>query len=166
VTGQRIVLVGSMGSGKTTIGRALAVRLGWRYWDNDAELRRVAGREAADVVATEGADRLHAIEADVFAEALAAPPPVVVSAPGSAALDPALPERLAGEYVVWLRARPDTLAARVAAGPERPFVTADPAAVAALDAVRRPVFAAVATIVVDVDDAAVEDVVERIVSFR
>lgn len=153
----RIVLVGMMGSGKTTVGRALAARLGWPYWDNDGALRARTGRDVAEVLLDEGSERLHDLEYAVLLDALAAPPPYVVSAPGSAALHPAARSRLAEEYVVWLRARPDTLAARVAGGPSRPFLGgADVAAtVLALDAERRDGFAAIATYVVDVDDRTV-----------
>jgi shikimate kinase len=166
MTPGRIVLVGSMGAGKTTVGRALAARLGWPYWDNDAELHRLAGAPVTKVAA-EGTERLHAVEAAVLRAALAAPPPLVVAAPGSAALDPSLADALAGERVVWLRASLATLAARVADGPARPLLGAAPGPVtpvAALDAARRPGFAALATQVVDVDGVPVEEIVDAIVA--
>jgi shikimate kinase len=157
---RRIVLVGSMGAGKTTVGRALAGRLGWPYWDNDAELLRLAGAPVTEVAA-EGTERLHEVEAAVLRAALASPPPLVVAAPGSAALDPSLAGALAGERVVWLRASAATLAARVAGGPARPLLGTAP--VAALDAARRPGFAALAGQVVDVDGVPVDEIVDAIV---
>ena len=153
----RIVLIGTMGSGKTTVGRALAARLGRAYLDNDAALRTATGRTPAEVLAAEGEERLHALEAEVLAASLRAEGPAVVSAPGSVA---ASPELLARETVVWLRARPETLAARVAGSSGRPF----PEEAAARDAARRPAYEAMATLVVDVDDRTVEEVVEEIVA--
>jgi shikimate kinase len=138
----RLVLAGAMGAGKTTVGRLVAERLGWPYLDNDAGL----GRTPADVAEAEGVEALHEAEARVLLAALARDR-VVVAAPGSAALDPALRARLRAETVVWLRARAETLAARVA-GSGRPFAGAD---VAALLAEREPGLAEMATYVVDVD---------------
>ena len=153
---RRVVLVGTMGSGKTTVGRALAARLGWRYWDNDAELRARTGRTAADIAGTEGLERLHAVEAEVLAAGLAPAEPAVVAAPGSVAVH--RPPPFDGP-VVWLRAAPATLAARVGSGAGRP----DLGSLAALDAARRPGFAALATVVVDVDDLSVDRIVDTII---
>ncbi|HEX8002775.1 MAG TPA: shikimate kinase [Mycobacteriales bacterium] len=150
----RVVLAGSMGAGKTTVGRLLAARLGTAYLDNDVAL----GRAPADVEAEAGLAGLHAAEAAALRAALERDG--VVAAPGSMALDPALRALLRDETVVWLRARPDTLAARVP-GSGRPLAAAD---VAALDAARRPGFAEVATVVVDVDGRPPEEIVDEIVA--
>lgn len=149
-----VVLLGTMGSGKTTVGRALAARLGRRYWDNDAELVARAGRTAAEVAAADGLGALHDLEASVLADGLALPEPAVVSAPGSVALRR---PSLGDAFVVWLRARPETLAARVA-GSDRP----DLGAVEVVDAERRPGFAALATYVVDTDDLTADQVADTI----
>ena len=157
-----VVLIGMMGAGKTTVGRALAERLGRPYLDNDAALLRESGMTAAALLAARGAEALHAAEAAVLRSALATPEPLVLSAPGSVALDPSLAPLLAGAVVVWLRAAPATLAARVAAGPDRPFVSMAPESVAALAAAREPGFAALASYVVDVDTLSPAEAVDRI----
>ena len=67
--------------------------------------------------------------------------------------------------VVWLRARPATLAARVGSGRGRPLLAGDPAArLAELDAVRRPLYEEVADAVVDVDGLDPSRVADRILA--
>ena len=58
----RILLVGLMGSGKSTVGRRLSARTGWPYLDNDQLVAEVSGRPAPALIADEGEDELHAIE--------------------------------------------------------------------------------------------------------
>ena len=55
---RHVVLVGLMGSGKTTVGRLVARRLGWPLVDNDVELGRRIGMTAREFTAREGLDRL------------------------------------------------------------------------------------------------------------
>ncbi len=57
-----IYLVGFMGTGKTTVGRLLADRLGWHFLDLDEEIEREQGRSIAEIFAAEGEERFRAIE--------------------------------------------------------------------------------------------------------
>ena len=50
----RIVLLGMMGSGKSSVGRALSDRTGWPFVDNDALVERATGRTARQLLAEEG----------------------------------------------------------------------------------------------------------------
>ena len=90
----------------------------------------------------------------MLAESVAGDGPAVVSVAGGAVLDRGNRQLMARSgAVVWLRARPDTLAARVGSGDGRPLLGADPAGeLVALAAVRDPLYASVADGVVDVDD--------------
>jgi len=164
--GDRMVLVGMMGAGKTTVGRALASRLGWRFLDSDTMVEESTGSTVAELFASGGEEAFRSEESRVLAEALSADAPAVVSAAGGAVLAPANRELLATSgAVVWLRARPETLAARVGDGHDRPLLRDDPAAVLAeLDAVRRPLYGEVADVIVDVDDLDLPTVVDRILA--
>ncbi|MBP7146848.1 MAG: AAA family ATPase [Acidobacteria bacterium] len=158
----RIVLIGMMGSGKTSVGRELSALLGWPYVDNDDVLRERTGLSVGELFARHGEPEAHAAEARALAESLRRPGPVIVAVPGGAVLDPSSRELLAGERVVWLRARPETLAARVR-GSARPLLGDDPdAAIAALEQQRRPHYARLAQLVVDVDDLAPAEIAARI----
>ena len=154
-----------MGSGKTTVGQALAERLGVPYVDNDDALVARTGRTAADIAAADGADRLHALEMEVLAATLSRGDRAVVSAPGSVALLPEAAALLEGHTVVWLRARPQTILERIRRDPERPLLaTASVETVAALAEVREPVYRRLASLVVDVDGRSAAAVAGAIVA--
>lgn len=162
-----IVLVGMMGSGKTTVGRALAARLGMPYWDNDVALEDRTGSDARTLVECLGAGAEHALEGSLLERVLDGGTATVIAAAGSAVLDPRLRARLHGEWTVWLRGRPETLAARVRGGGWRPFLDGDAAATLRhLAAERAPLYAEVASATVDVDGLSPGAVVERILALH
>jgi shikimate kinase len=159
--------MGMMGAGKTTIGRALAARLGVPYADNDADLVARAGQTAASFAVDHGVEELHRLEHDVLSRALAEDDGAVVGAPGSIALDPDGAHLLAGQRVVWLRASLATLSSRTHHDPIRPLLGSDPRAVlAALMREREPGFAQLATSVIDVDDLPADAIVDQILEAR
>lgn len=161
---RRVLLVGMMGAGKTTVGRLVAAELGWPYLDSDEEVERTTGHSVRELFATSGEAAFRAAESTVLADAVARPGPAVVSVAGGAVLDPVNRSllRRAG-VVVWLRARPATLGARVGDGTGRPLLGEQPpAALARLDAERRPFYAEVADAVVDVDDLTPPEAAEQV----
>ena len=162
----RLVLVGMMGSGKSTVGRQLAARLGWTFLDSDAMVEASTGSTVAELFEAGGEAAFRAEESRVLVEALASSAPAVVAAAGGSVLSEANRGLLANEaIVVWLRAEPSTLATRVRPGGHRPLLGVDHAgALAELDAVRRPLYQEVADVVVDVDDLDAPRVVDRILA--
>jgi shikimate kinase len=122
---RHVVLTGLMSSGKTTVGHALARRLGRRYLDNDSELARRTGDTARDIAAREGLDTLHRDEAAAFMAALATTEPAVVGAPASVITDPDMRRRLRDHYVVWLDTDIETLAGRLHGKGHRPVIQGD-----------------------------------------
>jgi len=162
----RILLVGMMGAGKTTTGQLVAHRLGWGYRDSDADVESVTGLTVPELFARNGEAAFRAAEADVLAAACAEAAPSVVSVAGGAVLSPDNRRLIAASgTVVWLRARPETLAARVGDGAGRPLLGDDPAgAMVRLNAVRAPLYAEVADLVIDVDDLPADEVAGRILA--
>jgi shikimate kinase len=161
----RILLVGMMGAGKTTTGHLLAERLGWGYRDSDADVEAATGLTVPELFARDGEAAFRRAEATVLAEACADPSPSVVSVAGGAVLSEDNRRLVASSgIVVWLRARPETLADRVGDGAGRPLLGDDPGeAMVRLNAVRSPLYAEVADLVLDVEEMDPVTVVDRII---
>ena len=111
-----------MGSGKSTVGRALALATGWRYLDNDELVGIVSGRRSEDIDADDGEAALHQAEAEALRRALSMPGPLVVAAAaGVVEHQPSVELLRAQPAVIYLRARPETLRQ-----PDRPGQRATP----------------------------------------
>ncbi|HSK22522.1 MAG TPA: shikimate kinase [Egicoccus sp.] len=124
---RHVVLLGMMGAGKTTTGRALAHHLGRPLRDCDADLEALGGRTGATIAAEDGVDRLHHLEGEVLLAALASDEPAVVTGAGwvveSARCRAALRERA---IVVWLDLPVADLLERMAGSAHRrPMVAAE-----------------------------------------
>jgi shikimate kinase len=162
----RVVLMGMMGAGKTTVGRVLAERLGCPYLDNDEAVRGMTGREPAEIRASDGEDELHALESQALGWALAGTPPMVVGAAGYVAEDPRAPAMLAGDVTaVWLRARPETLRARIGSGAGRRAEATDIAWIAQRVTEREPAYRALADLTIDVDDLTADQVADGVLDW-
>lgn len=161
---RHVLLIGMMGAGKTTVGRLLAQRLGAAYLDSDAEIQRRTGRTVPEIWHSDGEAAFRAEEAYALADAVRRAERTVVSVAGGAVLDAANRAVIrGGGTVVWLRARPETLAERVGAGEGRPLLDGDPAGnLRRLESERRPYYAELADVVVDVDEIGPEQVAEAV----
>lgn len=154
VPDRKVLLVGMMGSGKSTVGAALSARLGWVYLDNDAMLERTTGSSAQDLLAAQGEGTLRDAESNVLTFMLGMPAPMIGGVAGGVVLDEADRLRLeeSDAHVVWLRASPKVLSRRVGSGRGRPWLQGDPeAALRKLAAERSPYYEQVADQVIDVD---------------
>jgi shikimate kinase len=161
---RRVLLLGMMGSGKSTVGRLLAERTGWPYHDNDALLDRLFGRTARETKELEGEPGLREKEAAALELGLQIEPPCIVGVAAGTILDARL-RRLMRERgtCVWLRARPATLAERAAGAEHRAWLEGD--ALAWFEqtlAERQPLYEAVADIVIDTDSLAAKEIADRL----
>ena len=108
-----ITLVGYRGTGKSTVGRALAERLGWRCCDADAVIEERSGCTIRRIFDEQGEPAFRALEQDVLAE-LFHEDRLIVAAGGGAVLSAATRERMqAAGPVVWLQASVDTILQRL-----------------------------------------------------
>jgi len=125
---RHLVLVGLMGSGKSTVGRLLAERLGRPLVDTDAAVEAATGRTVREIWLADGEPAYRVLENGVVVDALAAAEPAVIAAAGGVVLsaDNRRALRESDALVVWLRADPDVLVERATSGQHRPLLDDDP----------------------------------------
>jgi shikimate kinase len=170
ILGKRsILLIGYRGTGKSTIARLLAKRLGFDSIDTDDEIERRAGKSIAAIFSEDGEAAFRNLEADVVAE-LSRKRGLVIALGGGAVVREAnrTAIRLAG-IVIWLKASVEMIARRTAVDEttpsRRPRLTADGglSEIETVLAAREPIYRACATLQVDTDNKTPDAVVEEIV---
>ncbi len=107
-----MVLVGFMASGKTTVGRLVAERTGWRFVDLDREVERAAGRSVEEIFRSGGEEAFRELEARVTRET-DLPERAVVATGGGWMARPELRDRWEGAVRVWLEVEPGDVMARL-----------------------------------------------------
>jgi len=134
---QRVVLVGFMGSGKSTVGRLLASRLGWEFVDTDAVIAARAGSAVTVIFRERGEPAFRELEAEVLEE-LRQRTRVVIATGGGAPTQERNAPFFAGQgtAVFYLRVSLDTALRRTGAHRDRPLLAQGPAAVRTLYAAR------------------------------
>lgn len=163
MSAQRIVLIGMMGAGKTTIGLAISQRTGWPYIDNDEIVEQISGMPTRDLLQQRGEAAMREAEFAAVDKVLAMETPVVAGAAAGVVLNDDVSARLhAGAFVVYLRATVETLVLRVQ-GTYRPWLGADPEdAMRKLYAGREAKYEALAHFIVDVDGGVPDQVAQQI----
>lgn len=161
-SGPLIVLVGPMGSGKSTVGALLAERLGVSYRDTDADIVAAQGREISDIFVDEGEPYFRDLEREAVRTALAEHDGVLALG-GGAILDAGTRERLAGMPVVYLSMDVEEAVRRVGLGAARPLLAVNPRRQwRELMEARRHLYTEVARVVVATDDKTPDEVADAI----
>ncbi|GAB3253688.1 shikimate kinase [Alteromonas gracilis] len=154
----RVVLVGTMGAGKTTVGRLLAERWGVAFRDTDHDVEERAGTTVSEIFVDQGEAAFRAMERDAVAAALSEHDGVLALG-GGAVLDPASREALAGHPVVFLRVGLSEAAQRVGLGVSRPLLLGNVRGrIKQLIDERTPVYTAIAAHTVETDGRSAEEV--------
>lgn len=162
--GPRVVLVGPMGAGKTTVAALLGERWGVAVRDTDADVEAAEGRSISVIFVDSGEAHFREREAAAVATALAEHDGVL-SLGGGAVLDPATRELLEGLPVVFLRVGLSDAVKRVGLGTSRPLLLGNVRSrIKALLDERTPVYESVASVVVDTDGRSPDEVADEVVA--
>lgn len=125
--GVSVFLIGMMGAGKTTIGRLLAQRLGYRFLDTDAVIEQFTKQSVAQVFAEAGEAEFRSLETQVLAE-LSTYVRTVTATGGGIVLKPENWSYLRHGLIVWLDVPVQQLQARLQGDTTRPLLQEDPSA--------------------------------------
>jgi shikimate kinase len=110
---RRVVLVGFMGSGKSTVGTLLAARLGWVFRDFDAEIERRAGSSIEDIFRRQGEGAFRALESEVGHDLLRSERTVLATGGGWPVADGRMGALGSDTLSVWLDVSAETSLARI-----------------------------------------------------
>lgn len=160
-----IVLIGYRGTGKSTVGRVLAARLGRQLLSTDAEVVARAGQTIPEIVAKHGWEYFRDLESQVCRD-LAGRTGLVIDTGGGAILRPENVEALKGSgKLVWLTASVPTITRRIGRDTQRPSLTGVKSFVEEIKEVleeRWPKYQAAAHHVVSTDERSIEQIVQEI----
>ncbi len=159
-----LYLVGFMGTGKTTIGRAVAVKLGFELADSDQAIERQQGRTIAEIFERDGEPAFRQFER-TYIESGHSPSRMVVSCGGGLVIPGGMLELLLSRgVVVCLHASIETILARTARHRHRPLLNVeDPdARVRALYAQREPIYKQAGTVILT-DSRPLNDIVAHVI---
>lgn len=158
----KVVLVGAMGAGKTTVAGLLAERWGTTVRDTDHDVAATAGKPISEIFVDEGEDRFRLLERAAVVEALASHDGVLALG-GGAVLDQQTRADLAGHLVVFLHVGLTDAVKRVGLGVGRPLLLGNVRArVKTLLDERAPVYAEVATLTVQTDGRSPQEVADEV----
>ncbi len=159
-----VVLVGMMGSGKTAIGKALAIRLNVPFLDSDAAIEEAAALNISEIFERDGEAFFRKREAEVI-DRLLGERPCILSTGGGAFLTDSVQQAIADKGVaLWLDAKLDTLWDRVKHKDTRPLLrTSDPKqTLTDIYAARVPVYAKAGLRTAITSDTSIEQTTDRV----
>lgn len=160
----RIILIGPMGSGKTTVGRQLALEYGSSFRDTDEMIVAQTGREISEIFIEDGEDEFRKLEKIIVRTALLEDE-TVLSLGGGACLsvDAQSALRASGSFVVYLKISLSQVSSRVGFNQGRPLLMGNPRAQwQSLMNERAPIYEGIASYICEVDSRSVDEIVQEI----
>lgn len=163
-----IFLIGYRCSGKTSVGKAFAARMGWRFFDCDTELVKAAGRSIKQIVEDQGWNAFRDMERGVLTQVCRMDATVVATGGGVVLDAENIRDMKRSGVIIWLKAQPDTVKKRILADGKtedyRPSL-GDTSSFQEIEEVlkrRIPLYAAAMDVEIQTDDAAIDTICSRI----
>ena len=160
-----------MGTGKSTVGRRLAHKLGWEFLDTDDEINRVTGQTVRQIFESEGEEVFRQLEHEALVSALQHSSPHIIAGAGGVILRADNRELLqTAKHVVWLNAPLHVLVERIGhravkGDGHRPLIDGDPAArLEELYAERESLYRGVSSVEIDVEGLQIHEVIDQILA--
>lgn len=162
---ENIVLIGFMGCGKTTVGKALAEELGYSFLDTDQYIETMEQCSISDIFQEHGEEYFRSLETKSIRQLQSEVVKSVISTGGGLPLreeNAAILKKMG--FVIYLRVRPDTIENRLENDTKRPLLQGKDARkkIEGLLEYREPIYEYGAHMILDVDESTVSDIVEEI----
>lgn len=159
---QNIILVGFMGTGKSSVGRRLAKLLGWSFIDTDFEIERLTGLSVSEIFRRHGETRFRS-EERLLVRRLKEQENCVIATGGGTVLNPLNWEELAQSGVmITLYAPLDVIYERIGYRNDRPLLKGDQEEIEERWAKRQPIYRQ-ADLIIDTTDMGIDEVVQEII---
>ena len=160
----RVILIGPMGSGKTTIGQLLASNLGITFRDTDHVIEERAGKTVSDIFLEDGEDEFRILEKKVLRDELLSDNTVLALGGGAPiSVDAQSALRAIASPVVYLDISLATVAPRIGFNRDRPLLLHNPRGQwQTLMEARRPIYGSIADCVIDVNEKSESEIVNLV----
>ena len=157
----RVILIGPMGSGKTTIGSLLAEKLGLAFRDTDHLIEEQEEKPVSQIFLDQGEDVFRAIEKKVLRDELLTDGTVLSLGGGAPiSIDAQSALRAISSYIIFLDISLSTVVPRIGFNRDRPLLLNNPRGQwQTLMEARRPIYEALADVTINVDDKSEEEIV-------
>ena len=120
-----LALVGLMGCGKSAIGRRIACKLKLGFVDIDQQVVDSAGISITEIFEIAGEAKFREMERAALAQTIVGPPKIIATGGGAFCQEDTAELMLKSSHVIWLKATPETLVARIGNTKSRPLLHAD-----------------------------------------
>ncbi len=162
----RVILIGPMGSGKTTIGSLVAGKLGLSFRDTDHLIEEQEEKTVSQIFLDEGEEAFRAIEKRVLREELLTDGTVLSLGGGAPiSIDAQSALRAIASHIIFLDISLSTVAPRIGFNRDRPLLLNNPRGQwQTLMEARRPIYEAIADTIINVDDKSEEEIVTIVLS--